>query len=309
MANHRPFRFGVAAFGAQSYDEWVALARTAEALGYAIFLMPDHFQPQLAPLAALMAVADATSTLRIGSLVFANDFRHPTVLAKEAATLDLLSGGRFEIGIGAGWAEADYTKTGLRFDPPGARVSRLAESVQIMKGLFGDAPVTFAGRHYEIAGLNGFPKPLQRPHPPMLLAGSGKRMLSLAAREADIIGLLFSLRESRYHLAESTTAMTAQRIAWVQQAAEERFRTLEFNTLVFEVIITQNRMEATEHLAQAWGVTNEQVRDTIHILVGTIKQITEEIQRWRERFGISYITILQEHMAAFAPVVARLAGT
>ncbi|SRR6266545_4704067 len=274
MLQSRPFRFGVVGLGAHSRAEWVTLARKAEGLGYAVFVMPDHFQPQLAPMTALMAVADATHVLRIGSFVFANDFRHPAVLAKEAATLDFLSDGRFELGIGAGWAAPDYTTTGMPFDPPGTRIRRLSEAIQVIKGLFSAELVTFVGDHYTITELKGFPKPIQRPYPPLFMAGSGKRSLTLAAREADIIGLMFGLRESQYHLADGSTALTAQRIEWVRQAADDRFGTLEFNTLVFEVVITNKRWEAAERLASAWRVTNEQVLDTINILVGTVEQIS-----------------------------------
>ncbi len=309
MVQPRPFRFGTGSYQARSRDEYITLARKVEDLGYAILLTPDHFGEQLAPLTALMAAAEATRSLRIGTTVFANDFRHPAVLAKEAATLDLLSEGRFELGIGTGYAAHDYAMSGIPLDPPGVRVSRLAESVQIIKGLFGDAPVTFTGTYYTVTGLEGYPKPYQKPHPPILLAGGGKRMLSLAAREADIVGIVPQARGPGLDFMDSSTAATAQQIAWIQQADGDRFAALEINTLLFGVVVTDQRQRAAEQLASMWGTTAEQVLDSVHFLVGTVDHMVEQVQMWREHFGISYILVLPEYMDALAPVVARLART
>jgi probable F420-dependent oxidoreductase len=309
MAKQRPFRFGTGGYQAKSRDELITLIRKIEDFGYAVFAMPDHFEPILAPFTTLMAVADITSTLRFSCTVFANDFRHPAVLAKEAATLDLLSGGRFELGLGTGYLAPDYAMTGISLDPPGVRVSRLVESIQIVKGLFADAPVTFTGTYYAITGLEGHPKPFQRPHPPIMIAGGGKRMLSLAAREADIVGLMMQSRGPGLDFLDSSTAVTAQQVAWVQQAAGDRFDALEINTLLFGVVVTDQRQRAAEQLARAFGTTAEQVLDSVHFLVGTVDHMSEAIELWRERFGISYILVLPEYMDALAPVVARLAGT
>lgn len=305
----RPFRFATGAWGAKSRDDYVALARKAEDLGYAVLVTPDHFQNQLAPLTALMAAAEATRTLRVGSCVFCNDFWHPAVLAREAATLDVLSGGRFELGLGAGDLEADYTQTGIPMDPAGVRVSRLAESVQIIKRLFADGPVTFSGTYYTVTGLDGYPKPLQRPHPPLYIGGSGKRMLTLAAREATIVGLLMRLTATGLDFTDGSLAATAQRIDWVRQAAGARFDALEFNTLIFDLAITEDRQRVAEQLAATWATTTDRVLDSIHFLVGTVEQVVGQLQMWRERVGISYVTVMAERLDAFAPVVARLAGT
>ncbi len=310
MTTLRPFRFGTGAYQARTRDEYIALVRKVEDLGYGILVTPDHFEEQLAVLPALMAAVDATRNLRIGSYVFANDFRHPAVLANDAATLDLLSGGRFEFGIGAGYMrDVDYTPTGIPFDPAGVRVSRLIEAVQIIKGLWSDEPITFSGAYYTVTGLNGYPKPHQRPHPPFLIAGGSKRVLSLAAREADIVGLLSPSHSGAIDLTASSTASTTQQVEWVRQAAGDRFDELEINTLLFGVVVTDYRQRAAEDLARAFGLTSEQVLDSIHFLVGTVEQIVEDIQMWRERFGISYVTVIQRYMDALAPVVARLAGT
>jgi probable F420-dependent oxidoreductase len=306
----RPFRFGTGAYHATSRDDYLAGVREIEALGYAVLHTPDHFVGgQLAPIAALMAAADATSTLRITTAVFANDFRHPVIVANEAATLDLLSGGRFEFGIGTGYLAPDYTGTGIPFDPPGVRINRLTEAIQIIKGLWSNAPVTFRGAYYTVDGLEGFPKPQQQPYPPIMIAGGGKRMLSLAAREADIVGLTVPTHGGSADLAASTTASTAQQVEWIRQVAGDRFEELELSTMVFGVVVTDHRQREAEELARTLGITGDQVLDSTQFLVGTVDQMAEEIQMWRERFGISYITVVQKYRDALAPVVARLAGT
>ena len=195
MQMHRPFRFGVVTHNTNaSLDALVARARLAEHLGYSTFLIPDHLGDQFDTSLALALVAQATRTLRIGSFVFANDFRHPALLAKTAATLDVISGGRFELGLGAGWMQSEYEQIGFAFDTPRVRIDRLVEALWVIKGLFSDDPVTFAGTHYQIVGMRGHPSPVQRPLPPILLGGNGKRILSVAAREADIVSILGAAR-------------------------------------------------------------------------------------------------------------------
>src|SRR5713226_1724038 len=171
MAQPRPFRFAVQAHSAGSAHEWRETARSAEAMGYAALYLPDHFTDQLGPIAALMAAADATTRLRVGSLVLDNDYRHPVVLAKEAATLDLLSDGRFDLGLGAGWMATDYEQAGIPYDSPGTRISRMEGGLKIIKGMFAGEPFTFSGEHYQVKGIEGSPRPVQEPHPPILLGG------------------------------------------------------------------------------------------------------------------------------------------
>jgi len=197
MAHDRRFRFGIQVRGAATAPAWLAKARATESLGYASLMLPDHFHEQLGPIAALTAAAMVTRSLQLGVLVFANDYRHPVILAKELATLDMVSGGRVCVGLGAGWARSDYDAGGMAYDPPGTRVERLAESLTVLKGLFADGPLTFDGRHYRISQLEGLPKPVQRPHPPFLVGGGGRRLLSLAAREADIVGINSALTAGR----------------------------------------------------------------------------------------------------------------
>ncbi|MEY2456691.1 MAG: hypothetical protein QOK06_1785, partial [Acidimicrobiaceae bacterium] len=195
MGHARTFRFGVQCSSppAVSAGSWAALARRCEELGYATLTVADHFDDQLAPVPAIMAAADATTTLRVGALVFGNDYRHPVVLAKEAATLDVLSGGRFELGLGAGWMSSDYERAGMTLDRPGVRIDRMVEALEVITRLWADEPCSFRGEHYAVEGLDGLPKPVQRPRPPILIGGGGRRVLTVAAEWADIIGINFAL--------------------------------------------------------------------------------------------------------------------
>ena len=197
MSKPRPFRFTVTERRASSAKEWREKARLVESLGYSTLSMPDHFGDQLAPIAALMSAADATTKLRICSLVFDNDYRHPVVLAKEAATLDLLSDGRLDFGLGAGWMTTDYEQSGIPLDPPGVRIDRMAEALTIIKSFFAGEAVNFTGKHYRVASLEASPSVVQKPHPPIVLGGGGRRMLQLAAREADIVSVNYNLSEGR----------------------------------------------------------------------------------------------------------------
>ncbi len=311
----RPFRFGVQDITFDSRRELVAKARRAEELGYSTLLASDHFLDPHAPIATLATAAEATKSLRVGSLVFANDFRHPAVLAKEAATLDLLSDGRFELGLGAGWHPADYELTGIPFDPPGVRVSRLEESLQVVKGLFADTPLTHSGVHYTVTDLNRLPKPVQRPHPPIHIGAGGKQLLSIAARQADIIGLsVHRLPDGSPDLGSVTAEGTLRRVEWVRQAAGERFHRLELSMLCAFTEVTDERHRVAEsivdtmELAEA-GFGVEQLLQAPQALIGTVEQIVEGLQARRERYGISYVIVFAKSMESFAPVVARLGGT
>jgi probable F420-dependent oxidoreductase len=319
MTKLRPFRFGVICEHMQSAEEWVTKARQAEDYGYATLLIRDHFirEPfgdQLAPLIALMAAASATRTLRVGTLVLDNDYRHPVVLAKEATTLDLLSGGRFELGIGAGWLRSEYQQAGMVFEPAGVRVSRLEEAIKVLKGLFAGQPLTFAGDHYTITNLNGFPKPAQRPHPPILVGAGSKRMLAIAAREADIVGILpKALPDGTIseEITERLPATLAQKVEWVRQAAGERFDELELN-MVITPVFSEHRRQRAEQLARerGWsGIAVEDVLDMPSTFIGTPDQIVEDLLRRRERFGFSYFVVSDASMEAFAPIVSRLTGS
>jgi probable F420-dependent oxidoreductase len=314
MSKPRPFRFGVSVHGSKSRAEWRDIARQAEALGYSTLLLPDHLGDQLSPIPALVAAADATSLLRVGSLVFDNDFRHPVMLAKEAATLDVLSGGRLELGVGAGWLKPENERAGIPFEPASVRIARMEEAIRIVKGLFANGPVDFAGRYYTITGLEGFPKPVQHPHPPLHIGGGGQRLLSVAAREADIIGFLPRARPDGQgqDITDATPEALEQKITWVREAAGARFADLELGILVAQVLTTEDREQAAHliasTLARGFEVSTDVILQAPYLLLGTVDQICEDLLARRERYGISYISVFEQSLEALAPVVARLTG-
>lgn len=318
MTNTKPFRFGVIDEQPGSAPEWFAAAQRTEALGYATLLLRDHFitEPfgdQFAPFPALMAAALATTTLRVGTLVCDNDYRHPVMLAKEATTLDLLSGGRLELGLGAGWLRAEYEAAGMDFAPNGLRVARFAEAVQIIKGLFADAPLIFTGEHYQVQGLTNFPRPAHRSGPPLLIGGGKRRMLTLAGQYADIVGLL-TTSVARGALEDGTeerlAPAVAQKLDWIRAGAGRRFEAIELS-LIPTVIIDADREGAIERLiaTRGWhGVTTADVAAMPSVLVGTVAQISETLWERRERFGFSYYIVGDAQREACAPLVAALAG-
>jgi probable F420-dependent oxidoreductase len=316
MSGVRPFRFGIKVAtdpgDIPSPEAWITLARKAEDLGYATFSIADHFINEYLPIAALMFVADATSTLRIGSCVFDNNYRHPALLAKEVAAIDWLSGGRFELGLGAGALRVDYDQSGLPFDRPSVRIQRLAESVSILKQFFTQDSVTFSGEHYRVADLAASPKAAQRPHPPIFIGGGGKKLLTLAAREADIIGVERMLKDDhgRVDPSESTEAALGQKVALLREAAGERFAAIELNYGIAALIVTEGWQQAAEQLAlqRGGGETAQEILANPYLLIGTVEQIVETLQRRREQFGISYVQVFFQDIDVFAPVVARLAG-
>ena len=305
----RPFRFGIVSAETESGGAWTEFARRAEALGYATLLVPDHYFTQLAPVPAMMAAAAVTTTLRVGCTVFANDFRHPALLAKEAATLDVLSGGRLEFGIGAGWWKGEYDQVGIPFDPPAVRVARMEEGLRVIKGLWEEEPVTFAGAYYTISGLEGTPKPVQRPHPPIYVGGAGKRLLSWAAREADIVGFVSRARpEGGIDWTEGTEDALARKLGWVRAAAGDRIDQIELALLFQGTAVTDRPQAAAAKLAPEFGLTAEQVLASTEFALGSVDQIVERLLALRERHGISYFKVGYPQMEAFAPVLARLAG-
>jgi len=308
----KPFRFGAQVSNARSREKFVEKARKLEDSGYSTMFMPDHFDDQLAPMPALMAVADATTTLRIGSLVFDNDYKHPVVLAKEAATLDVLSDGRLEFGLGAGWLRADYEQSGIPYDPPGVRIDRFLEGLEIVKGLFTGEPFSFSGKHYSITELAGTPLPVQRPHPPILIGAGAKRMLRIAGREADIVSVNFDLASGAIDAAMAVTGLaeaTRDKVGWIREGAGERFDDLELSVTVFMSAIVDNREEFAGMVAQGFGLTAEQGLSIPHFLVGTEQQIIEDLQQRREEYGFSYVVISGGAEETMAPIVAKLAGT
>jgi len=293
---HRPFRFGVVTAYAQSHTAWITTARRVEELGYATLLMPDRLSiGSLAPLTALAVAAQATTSLRIGSYVFCNEYRHPVLLAREAATLDLLSGGRFELGLGAGVGPSEFQRIGIPFANAGTRVGHLEETLQVMKQLFTEETVNFSGKYYTITELKGNIRPVQQPHLPLLVAGAGERMLKLAAREANIIAIGSKITAQG---ADPTDATMEQKIAWIKEAAGERFADLELSQTIYDMMITDS---GTDLSTQAGG-------PPIPKRPMSTEQAVAHLLEQRDRYGFSYLQVYEGQMENFAPVVARLAG-
>ncbi|MFN8590249.1 MAG: TIGR03621 family F420-dependent LLM class oxidoreductase [Thermomicrobiales bacterium] len=314
-----PFRFGVVLESIRGLLDLQDIAARAEDAGFNTLLIRDHlvdapFGAQLAPLTTLAVAATLSTTLRLGTLVIDNDFRHPAVLAKEIATLDLLSAGRVELGLGAGWLANEYEQSGISFDPPGTRIERLAESIAILKKLLAAEPATFHGKHYRIDGLRSFPASLQRPHPPILLGGGARRMLSLAGREADIVSVLTSNVTSgalRDDPAERSPDRVAEKVGWIRDAAGDRFPRIELS-LFPDFVVTDDRRSAAAAIAAARGWTAlapEAVLAMPAMLIGDLSQIVDLLQQRRETLGFSYFVIGDADLEAVAPIVSRLANT
>jgi probable F420-dependent oxidoreductase len=297
---------------ARTREQWEEHARKLEDMGYATMLMPDHFEEQLSPMPALTCAALATTSLRVGTIVLGNDYRHPVVLAMEAATLDLLSNGRLELGIGAGWMRSDYAAAGMSYDRPGARIERFAESLQVLKGAFGEEPFSFSGKHYTITNYNAQPKPVQKPHPPIMIGGGGRRMLSLAGREANIISINFNLAPGAVNqevLRTGDPASTDEKVAWIREAAGGRFDDIELNAIAFTAVVTDDAAKLAERMAPGFATTPAELLESPHVLLGSTDQMAEALQRRRERYGISYWVFPQNAYEPLAPLVKKLAGT
>ncbi|HMK99427.1 MAG TPA: TIGR03621 family F420-dependent LLM class oxidoreductase [Acidimicrobiales bacterium] len=310
MPEPHPFRFGVQLSRSESGAAWRSLVRKIEDLGYSSVLLPDHFGDQFAPMVALAAAAEATSTLRVGTLVLGNDYRHPLLVAKEAATLDLLSEGRLELGIGAGWMTTDYEESGMVLDAPGVRVERLAEAIGVMKMLWAGGG-DFHGAHYQLKGAHGGPAPWRRPHPLLVVGGGSRKVLTVAGREADIVGLNPRLTEG--HVGPQSIASLApdlydERLGWVREGARERFDAIEIQSLTFLVRVVADGGRVLEETAQMFGMTPEVAADVPIALIGSVDQIADSLESRRRRWGMSYWVVHDNDVDDFAPVVARLSG-
>jgi probable F420-dependent oxidoreductase len=312
----KSFRFAVQMSKAASPKQWRDAARKIEDLGYSTLFMPDHLDVQWAPLVALTAAAEATTRLRVGALVLDNDYRHPVLLAKELATLDLLSEGRLEAGIGAGWMTSDYEVAGIALDQPTMRVERLEEAIQVMKAMWRDGTCTFSGKHYRVHSAKGFPLPHRRPGPLLVIGGGSPRVLKLAAREADIVGVnprLTSGVIGPETIASASPEEYDRRIAWVRDEPRARADDIELQCLAFFVHVGAGSASTLRGLASTLGMSPERVAAALVTLAGTIESIVETLQERRERWGFTYWVIRETEAhaqaEAFAPVVSRLAGT
>ncbi|MGH2455943.1 MAG: TIGR03621 family F420-dependent LLM class oxidoreductase [Candidatus Limnocylindria bacterium] len=305
-----PFRFAVYAFDAPTGAAWASFARRVEDLGYAALLVTDHLGRQLSPIAALAAAAAVTRTLRIGPYVFANDFRHPLVMAREAATLDLLSGGRLELGLGAGWRTGDYRQLGMPYDPPPRRIDRLAEALGLVKRLLVGETVTHAGAHYRLAGARLHPPPVQRPRPPIHLGGGGPRMLRLAAREAEIVGFIPQFSpHGRPMISDVGERALARKVEAVRRAAADRFAALELSVFCADAGMVGSGHALAGSLASAAKAILVAPVGSPYLLYGTLAGLRERLLNRRERLGISHYAIPAHAAEEMAPLVELLAGT
>jgi len=307
---HRGFRFGVQVSKETSAKGWAELARRTEAAGYEVLTMPDHFTDQLAPIPALMAAASATTTLRVGALVFDNDYKHPVILAKELATIDLLSEGRLEIGLGAGWMLSDYEEAGIPYDSPKVRIDRFIEGVAVIRGAMAEGSFSFSGDHYTITNYNGQPKPMQA-RPPLLIGGGGKRVLSYAAREADIIGINGTMTAGVVG-PEALSTMTAEsvdeKVALVAAAGAHRLNDIEMNIRTFFVKVTNDRAATVDGISSMFGVSKDMIDASPFALIGSVEECIEQLLERRERWGFSYTIVGAENIDECAPIVAALRG-
>jgi probable F420-dependent oxidoreductase len=320
----RPFRFGFTGGASSKRAKLLDSARTVEALGFSTFGLADHFVRPLAPLIAGQAVADATTTLRITQTVLAQDFREPAVLAKELATLDVLSEGRLQIGLGAGWLQQEYDDAGVRFESATARIARLEETVVILKGLFTQERFSFAGEHYRVHELQGLPRPVQQPWPPIMIGGGGKKLLSVAARQADIVMLMPSNPTGRSLLDASQFSGDAieEKIGWIRDAAGSRFADIELSAQLLECAVTDRPDEHLSDFAERIAMVTARMggadvafdpdelgRSPI-VAVGTLDEVCDQLIETRRRYGISYFAApVDARPEVLAPVIERLAGT
>ena len=307
----KPFRFS-ASLGNAAPDQIAATAQRAEELGYSTVTTPDHLDDQPAPLLALTTAALATTRLRLLPLVLANDYRNPVILAKELATLDAISGGRLDLGIGAGWMTADYDFSGITNDRPGARIARLSESVDILTALLRGESVDHTSEHYTVSGTLSPPLPVQAGGIPLMLAGGREKMLTLAGAKADIVGInpgltagVIDERAGR----DATADKTDRKLGWVRNGAGQRFDDIELQTRVHLAMIDDDREAVAAAMAPLLGMSSAEALASPHALVGTVAQCIDTVRSWRDRWGISFVSIDAEVMEDFAPVIETLAGS
>jgi probable F420-dependent oxidoreductase len=307
MTHPRPFRFGVQVPPAPTGREWLEQAKKIEALGYTSLSVADHIGGRFGWAPALMAVATTTS-LRVGTLVLDNDFRLPSLTITDANTIDIISDGRFELGIGAGWDPEDYTRSGIPFDRPGVRVERLVESLEIMKTAWRGEPVNFSGKYYNMVDFRLNLMPVQKPHPPILIGAGGKRLLSVAAKMADIVGIAPPAGKDGGIDMDIGAATVQRQVDHLRAEAGDRFDQIELQMLNQALEVTDNPASTIAEKAAAWNVSEEVIADSPHVLFGTMESMIETLYERRERYGFSYYVVRPPVMEQFAPIVAKLTG-
>ena len=321
MSGPRPFRFAVQATTASSAAEWRELAVRVEDVGYSTLFLADHYlgpgpaqraahtpRQDVAPIAAMATAAAVTDRLRIGCRVFCVDYHLPAVLAKETATLDVLSDGRLEVGIGAGWSDVEYTAMGVPFDAPARRVDKLEEVVALLKAHWSGDELDCSGDHVHVTGYAGTPRPVQHPHPPMMIGGARARVLSLAGREADIVSISNVPFVARNEDGLTPTEEAMRRVGYARAAAGARFAALDVESSPYFVEVTADREAAIGRIERSLRTEPDVLRDHPNVLVGTADAIVDQLEERREPLAVNYVTIQQARLDQFAPIVERLAG-
>jgi probable F420-dependent oxidoreductase len=297
--------------GAPDATEWKRLVQRIDAEGYDMVHVPQHRGANgFGPLVALATVAEISSRLRLGTLVLDNESVHPAVLAKDLATLDVLSGGRLEVGIGAGWLPADHESIGQPWPSAGERIERLQESLDVLRACWTMSSAEYTGRHFQLSGITNEPLPVQKPHPPILIGGGGRKVLTLAAQQADIVSFVPNMsagKVGRESAANATGAATAEKLQWVREAAGDRFDSIELHTNLTNVFVTDDRMATMEKVARGYGLADPaEALDIPHVVIGTVQQCVDQLHERREVTGISHYTVFAANMDAFAPILAML---
>jgi len=324
MSKSKPFRFGLQAYAPASAKDWRDLARKAESMGFSSFHLADHVigpGPALnatghpvqtvAAIPAMAVAAEATDTIKVGCRVLCVDYRNPVMLAKEVATLDFFSGGRLELGLGAGWLQNEYEAMGIRFDRAGVRIDRMEEVIELLRASFADGELNIDGRHVRAVGFEAVPKPVSKPGPPLMIGGGAKRVLTIAGREADIVSLNFDNSSGKLGaegIGSSTAELTEQKIRWVREGAGDRFADIELEIAAYFTIVTPDGEGTRSKMAPMFGMTPEVLAEHPHALIGSIDEICDRIVERRERYGISYVSFGASAIDAVAPVIERLAG-
>jgi probable F420-dependent oxidoreductase len=310
MTHPRGFRFGAEMMAPFDGMSWADSARRLEAMGYSTLVVPDHFHEGFGPITAMATAAAATTTLKVAPLVLNTDLRHPAVLARELASIDVLSMGRLEVGLGAGYNPLDYQRSGIAKDPPGVRVDRLIEHATVLRALWSDTPTTFEGVHYRIDDLDGSPKPFTPGGPPLLIAGGGKRMLRFAAQHADIIGVNIALASSPDEASrrDALPASIDEKFRRIRADAGPRYDELEFNAWLWVCRVTDDAQSLGQKLSAEFGAPADDLLASPFILAGTIEEMADRLETRRARWGYSYFTVQQPAIDEFAPVVASLTG-
>lgn len=311
MTPVRPFRFGAEMMEPFAAMSWADSARRLESLGYSTLFVPDHFHEGFGPITAMATAAMATTTLKVASLVLNTDLRHPAVLARELASIDILSSGRLEVGLGAGYNPLDYRRSGIAMDPPSVRVDRLIEHVTVLRALWSDRPTTFEGAHYRIDGLDGSPKPYTAGGPPLLIAGGGTRMLRFAAQHADIIGVNVALPSApdAASARDGLPAAVDRKFEQIRADAGKRLKDLEFNAWLSVCQVTDDASALGERLSRRFGSPAHEVLASPFVLVGTTSEMIDLLETRRQRWGYSYVVVQQPSVDDFAPIVAKLTGS